>query len=150
MEDQPILDAENYRGNENYGYKEIVLRQLQRVVTNGSQEWRNGFWVYNAPAANMTPMKVRYVGDSRKEFKNSLDVLHDLLQPKFDETMTQESEEAYKTFYELHTKYLNKQVSEEERGTYWDTTLKIYRGLFQKICLFLERYGWLEGQEIEE
>jgi hypothetical protein len=40
----------------------------------------------------------------------------------------------------------NKDNSKE----YWDKKLKLYRNLFQKLCMFLERLGWLESEAIEE
>ncbi len=150
-QENQIIDAENYRSSgEGVGFKEICMRQLQRVVTNMSQEMRKGFWVHSQPSPMQSAEKIRYVGDSRKELKQSVDVLHDLLLPKFDEEMTKQSKAINKEFEDWHSKYTSKEVSKSEEGTYWEKALKIYRTLFQQLCLFLERLGWLEGSEVEE
>lgn len=146
-----IIDAENYRGaNEGLGFKDICMRQLQRVVTNMSQEMRQGFWIYSQAHPQMTAQKTRYIGDSRKELQQSINVLHDLLLPKFDKDMTSHSEKIYNEINDWHNKWLNKEVNEKEEGNYWQGSLKIYRKLFQQLCLFLERLGWLENSEVEE
>lgn len=140
--DNSIIDAENYRSNESFGFKDIVMRQLQRVVTNSSQEMRQGFWVYvNIP--NMNPEKSKYIGDSRKELTQSIDCLHDLLMPKFDKEMKKFSEEIYLKVEEV-------KEGSENKITFWNKKLKIYREIFQQLCLFLDRLGWLETMEIEE
>ena len=125
------------------------MRQLQRVVTNMSQEMRKGFWIYSQQL-NMASQKIRYIGDSRKELQQSMNVLHDLLLPKFDNTMKNQSEKIYKEFNEWFGRWKKKEVSEDEGGDYWQGALKIYRELFQELCLFLERYGWLENEGVEE
>lgn len=151
MENEILETAENYRSNQSYGFKEIVLRQLQRVVTNASQEMRKGFWVYSHPSPNLSPEKIRYIGDSRKELKQSLDVLHDLLMPKFDEDISNKSKEIYEEFENWYAECKeNAKQKDFDESDYWNTTLNIYRKLFQEICLFLERLGWLESSDVEE
>lgn len=140
MEEQnQIIDAEGYRSkDEGMNFREIAMRQLQRVVVNTSQEMRKGFWIYSYPSPNMAGQPIKYVGDSRQELLRSIDCLHDLLLPKFDKEMQEQSSLLYNEFEEC-----------EESG-YWKKTLKIYRKLFQQLCLFLERLGWLEGVAVEE
>ncbi len=151
MEDNnQIIDAENFRNIKSYGYKDIMLRQLQKVVTNMSQEMRKGFWIKTHPSPNMSSEKVRYVGDSRKELRQSIDTLHDLLLPKFDDEMKKHSERLYDEFEKFKTSVDNKQVTEKEEKDFWDVILKIYRKLFQQLCLFLERMGWLETENVED
>lgn len=145
-----IIDAENYRDlGEGLTIKEVAMRQFQRVVNNMSQEMRKGFWI-KSQQPNMTPVNLKYIGDSRRELRQSLDTLHDILQPKFDDEMKKHSKELYEEYNEWKLKWNNKQVSSEEEGNYWDTTLEIYRRLFQQLCFFLERFGWLESSGIEE
>jgi len=148
MEQDQIIDAENYRSPDKFTFKEIVMRQLQRVVTNMSQEMRAGFWIYNQ-ASNLQTQKNKYVGDSRKELLQSVNVLHDLLLPKFDDTMKEKSEAINKEFSSLYETN-NKQSSEATKLAYWNKALKIYRSLFQELCFFLEREGWLEQTDITE
>ncbi len=136
MEEGEIIEGDNYLGDSKaFGFKEIVLSQLQRVVNNSSREMRAGFWIMtNNP--QVTSQKVRYVGDSRKELVQSIDTLHDLLLAKFDEEMKKE------------TKIINKSLEERENKKDWSTTQPLYRKLFQEICLFLDRKGWLQSGSI--
>ena len=75
QEENQIVNAENYRSKDDgMNFKEIVMRQLQRVVVNTSQEMRKGFWIYSQPTPMQSSQRTRYIGDSRKELKASIDV----------------------------------------------------------------------------
>lgn len=152
MEEGAIVDGENYRNlNEGMGFKEICMAQLQRVVINSSKEMRAGFFVYTPPSGSYSGgQKQKYFGDTRKELKQSIDVLHDLLLPKFDEEMQKQSKLIIKEFDEWHDTWKNKEIAKNQEENYWSRTLKIYRKLFQQLCYFLERMGWLESVGIEE
>lgn len=143
-----IIDGENFRSKDAFGFKDICLRQLQKVVTNNSKEMMEGYWVYSQ-TPNQISQKVRYIGDTRSELKQSMDCLHDLLQPKFDAEIKKSSEELYEEYEKLY-EAASADKNSEERKNYWKQTLKIYRKLFQTLCSFLERLGWLESGEIEE
>ncbi len=148
-EENQILDGEDYRNlNEGNTYKEMAMRLVQKVITNSCQEMRAGFWIYSQPKPNMNPDKIRYVGDSRKELRASLDCLHDLLLPKFDKDMTTKSKEIYKEIKELTEAHKKKNLKEKSEA--WTDLLKNYRTLFQELCLFLERIGWLDAGEIDD
>lgn len=144
MESDSFADAENFRGGEEtYGFKDIAMRQYQKVVMNSSKEFRSGFWIYSQPVPMRNAEKIRYVGDSRKELRNSLDVLHDILQPKFDEEMIKASEEIYKEIEEIKEEH-------DDIKDYWKVTLKSYRKMFQQLSFFLDRLGWLASEVLEE
>jgi len=152
-DDNSIIDeSENWNsGQKSFGFKDIVMRQLQKVVSNMSQEMREGFNIYSQSSPSGTPQKLRYVGDSRKELRNSIDVLHDLLLAKFDDEMKKQSE----LLYDEYEKYFNKynhisNIKDDDRAEFWRIVLKIYRKLFQHLCLFLERLGWLEAGALED
>lgn len=146
MTENEIIDAENYKSLEGgFGFKDIVMRQLSKVVYCKSQEMRPGFWVKSYPAPSMAPEKIKYFGDSREELIQATDTLHDLLAPKFDGTMKKASQSLYKIFNDWDDKHFK-----ERNGFYWRKVLKIYRSLFQQLCLFLERLGWLESSGVEE
>lgn len=141
--DGEIVDTENYRGStEGFGFKEIVMKQLQRVVTNMSQEMREGFWIYSQ-TGKKNPERMRYIGDSRKELTQSTDVLHDLLMAKFDKEMNDESKK-------INEKIQAIKEESETKAEYWKKKLTLYRELFQSLCSFLNRIGWLESEDIEE
>lgn len=152
MEEGEIFeDSENWReGKEGYGFKEICMMQVRRCVNYASREMIAGYWVYtNIP--NINPQKIKYFGDARAELTQAIDVLHDLLQPKFDTSMKKVSKEIYETLEKWEAEYAT--LSREQRkveGSYWKPVLKHYRKLFQELCFFLERYGWLAGETIQE
>ena len=137
-----FLNAENYKGyKEVFGFREIAMRQFQKVISNMSQEYREGFWIYsNSP--NMNPQKIKYIGDSRKELRNSINTLHDILQPKFDEEMVKKSEEIYKK--------IEKETDEDNERKGWKKYQPLYRELFQQLSYFLDRMGWLTEAGAEE
>lgn len=148
-----IQDSENYRGKETYSFKEICLAQVKRCVVALSQEMREGFWIYSS-TPNQAPEKIKYVGDAREEAVNSIKTLHDLLLPKFDKEAKEEikkilesSSERHKTLKEEHDKSQDKKNVAER----WkDNKVDFYREMFQQLCLFLERLGWLESGVMEE
>jgi hypothetical protein len=138
-----IIDSENYRnGQEGQSYKDIVLRQLSRVVSKCSEEMRAGVLIYST-TPHQSQQVIRYLGDTRKELVNSLDTLHDLLLPKFDSTMTKNTKKVYEELIELKKEKLTPEEAQDKK-------LSIYRKLFQEICLFLERFGWLESSDVED
>lgn len=146
-----FADAENFRGKEEtLGYKDIALKQYLRVVTNLSQEFRPGFWVYSDQPMRES-RKSRYVGDSRKEAVNSIDVLHDILLAKFDNDMKKDSKEIYEKIENIKEEVLD----EAEEGSkpvkiYWRKKMQHYRELFQRLSLFMDRMGWLTEEAYGE
>lgn len=147
------FEGENFRDTKTYSYKEIVLAQVQRVVGIASKEMREGFYIYSQNA-NQQAQKMRYVGDTREEYWNSVDVLHDLLLAKFDDEMKKQSAEIYNLVDELKEEFLQEvQKTEDTRKlhrTYISNKLKLYRKLFQQLCLFLNRENFLETEEIHD
>lgn len=145
-----LTDSENYRSNEQNTYKSIVMKQVQRVVDNFSKEMTTGFWLKSNPNPNQTAEKIRYIPDSRKELKQSLNTLHDLLLARFDEPMRQSSKDIYKEIEVCRQKFRKFNPDEESQIKYWRVTLKLYRRLFQELCMFLQRISWLEVGAVEE
>ena len=144
---QIISEGEDYRNkNEGGNYKEIVLKQVNRVVDNTSKEMREGFWVTSQPSPNVSPQKLRYVGDSRRELVRSLDCLHDLLLPKFDDVIKEKSTE----IYEELTKIRSDGEESKDMGRYWKDKVEKYRDLFKQLCLFLDRINFLATSDVEE
>lgn len=157
MDEERIeIDSENYRNTEKYGYKDIVLRQVQRVVSNLSKEQREGFWIYsdnpNAPA-----QRIKYIGDARDETIQSIETLYDLLLPRFDKQIKEETKD-FEANLEAELKIIREkhkiERDDKERSRLvtqsWKTKLRNYRNLFQQLCLFLERLGWFEAGSLED
>ncbi len=143
------IDSENYRGKEDYGFKEICLAQVRKCARVGSSEFRAGYWIYSTVAG--TNQKVRYVGDSRKEYIQGIEVLHDLLLPKFDKKMKEYSTQHDKdseTLRKKRTGLIQKAGGDDEN--YATIKLKLFRKMFQELCMFLERLGWLESAQITD
>ncbi len=141
MEEQ-IIDSENFRNNEEgYGFREICMRQFQTVVRNSSQEMHGGINIFSH-VKNMEPELIRYIADTRKKYTRSLDCLHDILLPKFDNEMEKKSKEIYKKIEKLEDNLENKK--------FWEENLNFYRELFQALCLLLERLSWLGSSSFEE
>ena len=90
-----------------------------------------------------TAIMTKYIGDTRKELMQSLDVLYDILKPKFDDEMKEKSVEILKIIIKV------KQGDDFKSGTY-KTILINYRKLFQYVCLFLDRQDWFVTGSLEE
>lgn len=148
MEQGEIVDPESYGSAETFGFKEICMKQVQRVAINLSKELRKGFVVKFYPNPNAQGEISKYISDTRREAMNSINVLHDLVNPKFDDKMKEKSKEIYKKVDEWKKKYF--EDNKEKTGKFWDKVLVNYRELFQELCLFLDRIGWLESGGLEE
>jgi hypothetical protein len=157
-----IDEAENWNsGQKSFGYKQIILNHVQRVVILSSKEMKEGFWIYK-DLPNQEPIRTKYVGDSRKELTQAIDTLYDLLLSKFDDTIKKTSKTIYESIDNLfknralqYKEFLakNKEFdkdSYDKSDFYWKERLSLYRQLFQEICLFLERIGWLDAGDVED
>lgn len=156
MEDNIETESENYRNTETYGYKDICLRQVQRVVVNLSREQREGFWVYSINP-NGPNQKVRYIGDARKESIQSIETLYDLLLPRFDKQVTEDTKD-FETIMNTELDAVKDKLHEahDDSGRdkvideFWRVKRSHYRKLFQQLCRFLERLGWFEAGSLED
>ena len=153
--EEVTFEAENFRGGKDaFSYKSLVLNQVSKVMQNASKEFKEGFFIYSE-SSNQTAQKLRYIEDTRETYFNSVNVLHDILLPKFDDEMQKqgeelnlEIEELRKTAVENIKSNLDKRKSLER--TYFEDKIVLYRRLFQKLSLFLERQGWLEAEYIDD
>lgn len=155
-EDNIEADSENFRNNETYGYKDIVLRQVQRVVVNMSREQREGFWIYsNNPQG--PSQRIKYVGDARKESIQSIETLYDLLLPRFDDKIKIETKD-FETKLNMELDAIKNKLNDVREDNdkekiveeFWKTKRAHYRNLFQHLCRFLERLGWFEAGSLED
>jgi len=157
-QDRVIEDSEGFRDSKGgYGFKEICLQQVQKVVSNGSKEWKKGFWIHNVPPVGQSSQPIKYIGDTRLEYMNSILVLHDLLLPKFEKIkgdMMEQAKNFEKVFGDLEVKYSKRRESGEDyedlKTEFWEEKLNLHRILFQHLLTFLESLGWLEGAELKE
>lgn len=137
MENEIISD-ESYKREKALGYKEIVLGQVQRIVVIYSRELIEGFYKWTAISGHGME-KSGYISDGREAYANAVYMLHDLLQPKFDKRM----KEAGIKNEEKVDNLFNEMKKTKNRKQFLHDRTFIIRELFQELCMFLERMGWL-------
>jgi hypothetical protein len=148
---QPIADGENYRDTKTYGFKDIVLKQVQRIVVLYSQELTEGFMKYSQLSSYGSQEPIAYISDGRIAYYQAVEVLHDLLMPKFDQEMKDAAKEILKEINVEYTKLKEEAKKVTIKKDIWyDKKVEIMRKMFQQLCLFLERLGWLEEQSLED
>ena len=136
MEDTvQFVDPESFGGTRQFGFKEIVLNQLSRITSSGSKEWLGGYW-QNKPiklSGGVDGIVKVYIPDSREEYCNGVDVLHDLLHSRFDSKVRKELEDID----------LLKWKDSNEK-------IVVKRKLFLSLCDFLFRINYLDAKESGE
>jgi len=147
-----FIDAEQQFSQEQFGFREIVLQHLRRITEISSREFRAGYWkmLYRNPSTPPIPV---WIEDTRDAYINAVNMLHDLLLPKFDKIIEEEDNrvEKYEEDLEQDLKEKNKDMEEKEFKKLWkDELLEIKRYLFQQLSLLLDRLGYLEGKVIKE
>ncbi len=140
-----ILGGENFRNTQTFGFRDIVLRQVQKITNIYSQELTKGYWKKSQMGNYGQQEIVAYIPDGRLSYIQAVECLHDLLLPKFDKEMKQASKDIDK---EIEDK--NKEFLEKGERDWLKRKVKILRGLFQHLSLFLERLGWLETEGLED
>lgn len=146
--DEVMSESDSYRSTQSkeLSFKQLVIMQVQRVVLVGSKEFKAGFFVYDRPLGQ-TGQPIKYFGDTRKEYLQSIDALCDLLLPKFDKKMREYFANFNKTFdskVELVKAELRKQ-KDATIDNLWEYKIKIYRKHFQKLLEFIEENNWFEA-----
>jgi hypothetical protein len=147
-----ILDGENYRKTESYGFREIVLKQVNRITDIYSSELTSGYWKYSQPDHYGNKQPLCYISDGRLSFIQSVECLHDLLMPKFDKQMKKDIEDI-EAEQLSSLENCNKDLFEHPKDPSTiraNIKIKFSRRIFQKLCLFLERIGWLQESGIED
>jgi hypothetical protein len=150
MDNEIVQDSENYKSKDKvFGFREIVMKQFQKVISNTSQEMKEGFFIYSEGIQNQ---KIKYFGDTRISLIRSIDALMDILEPKWIKE---------KNMKDMNTKLqeINKRIEDldndydanpgESDVTYFSKLLKEYRLLFKLQCAFLDRLGWLEETSVD-
>lgn len=142
-----IAESENFKNKEIFGYRELVLTQIKRVVQVYSHELVKGYWRYNVPNPGMSEIVTGYSPDTRVSFIQSLQLLHDLLLPRFDDQMKNDSKKFDDDLKDTEEKLREKKATWDD---YYEKVVPLHRTLFQKLCMFLERLGWLEESSLED
>jgi len=169
MTDPKFIDAESYQGTKDDGltFKEIVLQHLRRIGGLASKEFRGGYWQDRTKMVGGVGIKERYyIPDSREEYGNAIDFLHDLLLPYFDKKIEDKAKDFYTKIEEarkdclkktsvkekevLSDDYYKKESDKISVEEYKLKKLRIKRELLQEISLLLKRKKYLEGKDIGE
>ena len=167
-------DAESYGGSgfdeKKLTFKDIVLLHVKKIGEYAAVEFRGGYWEERPiPIMNYNGTIRTYIPDSREVYSNSIEYLHDILFPYFDEEMkkaSKKADEEDKKAFEDNTilkeadredenpeqakKYERKFGNVDNRISYRGERVKINRRLFRSLCSFLYRKKYLELGVIED
>ena len=174
-----FIDAETeWRSNkDDITFRYIVMKHLMKIALLCCVEFRGGYWQQKITIGKDGPPieeKV-YVPDTREEFSNAVNFLHDILIPYFDKSMEESSESINKSLKEIRIKCIQKtsvnetqflDTSEEDSvilssghytgndklviESYRFIKMNLMRKLFQEISKFLKRVDYLGAQSLEE
>jgi len=149
MENQPeFMDPEQYSGKDTgRTFKELVLSHLAKISQICTSEFRPGYWNEKpvAVGGSLHVLKI-YVEDKRDSYINSVDFLHDILLPHFDNKMNAQSELIEKELEEAYNKF---KKEKKDKSQWTDEKLIIKRKLFQQLSLQLKRISYLKGKKFE-
>lgn len=142
-----IIDNENLRSDSDDIYKTIVLEQVKKVANLGSTDFHEGFKIYAYPHPSMNPVPSGFCEDTEKAYRNAIDVLHDLLLPKFDKECQDDCESIGEDIAKIKKAHNEGKLTVESAKK---RLLKCHREIFQTLCLLLSRMGWMESQGVHE
>ena len=139
-------------------YKDIFLRQLSKIISEGSKEMRGGY-TSHFESKNGT-IKEQYTPDSRETYCNSILSFVQLLKPKFDKDTKKICNDFDNALKELQDDFIKKSSTEETiilcESFYEDIKdkllleeyrmrkLQLFRDLFDNINKWLKKVNWLE------
>ena len=161
MEEGQLDEGESFGSSQKvFGYREMVLMQVQKVITNANRQMKEGLIIMsNNPNINEQPKG--YVVDTRIELMQSIDMLYDLILPEFDDEMTKTTDAIYNKLKPVvqDSKYHQQCVNDALERIYvenprryiegeWNFRMLVYRELRQALLKFLNRKGWLQAGEI--
>ena len=154
QEEPKFIDAESYVGGEKekLTFRQIVLNQLSRLTTKMTVEWTGGYWNTRERAMGGTFTTDRYyVPDTREEFINGVNCLHDILISYFDKKMNKDAEDFKKEVQEFNEEIYPKVEKEElTKDQYKNRKAELYRILFRALNKLLKRLDYLKGKVFEE
>ena len=144
-EDVEFIDADtDFRANKANTFKDIVMNHLAKISTICTKEFKEGYWE-NRPVATAggVYMSQVYKEDTRDAYTNSIDFLHDLMLPKFDN-------EAKFSIDIINNDLESKKPNIKDKNEWRDEKLLARRLIFQQLSLLLKRLDYLESGAIED
>jgi len=171
-EQTQFIDADNYQGGGKFDkvqFRDIALRQLQRISLNANCEFRGGYWeTKEVPTGNGQTLTQRiYIPDTREVYSNSVMHLLNMIYPHADKELLSAFEKIEVQIKEAYNKFTNepertdqseKQAEEyerqfsnvEQRTSFRGRKRELLEQLFREICCFLKRIDYFEGQTFED
>lgn len=158
-------DTQYFDPDERFGQKldfnTIIMRQIDKVRTAGSVEWKGGYWERKpyAVAGTMTSLSEVYIPDTRQVYINSVDSLLDLMIPYIDEQFKKENkvlEKAYNdkvsNLRDAMKKEFEKTSEDEARGSISDQFqqkvleehVEHQRRVFWELLRLIKRQGLID------
>jgi hypothetical protein len=144
-----FLDAEEMSHfKEKVNFRELVLTHLAKISQISTLEFREGYWERKPYSVSQGIYQTEiYHPDTRECYINSVEFLHDLLLPYFDDEMNKAEEEIENEKDKWYQHYKKKQSSANK----WVTKkLTITRTLLQQLSLLLKRQGYLEAKQLKQ
>jgi len=128
-------------------FREIVMWLLKEIAKIYCKEFRGGYWQTKLHTINGAAVQEKYyVPDTREEFCNAVNCLHDLVEPLFDKTMSE--------FSKQHEAEFDKLFSEEPEGDKLDAykikKVRYQRKMFRELNNFLNKKDYLKGKVYTE
>lgn len=113
--------------------KDIIIKSIGDIQSKFLQEFRGGYKEKKIIGNNVEEV---YVPDTRKEAIQAIEVLRDLLLPKFDEEMKRVHRLLIKQIKKERKKF---QDGEMSRELYITNKLDYMQRIFQQIIIMLDR-----------
>ena len=128
-------------------FQDILLQQISRCARIGSQEMKAGFWktIPTKFGGTATGSQKIWISDTRKEYISAIQILHDLLLARFDETMKTKAKEILTKIKERKNKYAKENILETKFVEYESL---MHRRLFQELNLLIGRLGYFKEGEM--
>jgi len=151
-------DSENFSYGKPATFKDVVIRQLQKVAELSCHELRGGYF------ATITDKKGTekeiWIEDSRESYSNGIQTLGILLIPKYDKTMNEKYKKHQEQLLKLKNDFLEAASIDETEimgeGFYESTKdkvlleqykirkLQLFHELFSQLSMQLGRLNWME------
>lgn len=149
-------------GKDGITIKMIAMKQLLVIASLSSVEFRGGYWLKKVifTKNGQEIIERTYIPDTREQYANAVNVLHDLLIPRFDDEMKKLSQEINDDLSNLREKTLKATKSKEavilSTDSYSESDkniielyrfdkLQLQRELFQELSRFLSRINYMES-----
>jgi len=131
MDEIESNDSDDYEYKQDkLTFRDLMFRHLMKISEISTKEFRAGFW-QNKPVktATGTSMQAVYSPDTRDEYINAVNFLHDILLPHFDKDIKK---------------------NEVDKDIKKDKLLINTRKLFQDLSILLKRLNYLAAHTSTE